>query len=157
MKSNLISKSETAAVIARVSEEWGIDVPGVRNLMVYQAGGAQIMAGGGLRILAVGGRHVPFLSATELLGRFPSVTVDMGAVRFMCKGANVMRPGIVAHTEFGEGDTVCVADESQHKFLAVGRALVPSSAVGGMERGEVLENVHYISDRYWEAGKGIPG
>ena len=41
--------------------------------------------------------YLPFLSETETLEKFPSVTVDMGAVKFMCKGANLMRPGIKSH------------------------------------------------------------
>ena len=50
----------------------------------------------------------------------------MGAVKFMCNGANVMRPGIKNYSEFSENDIVCVIEESQHKYLAVGKSLVNS-------------------------------
>ena len=79
--------------------------------------------------------------------------VDMGAVKFMCNGANVMRPGIKRYTEFGTNDIICVIEESQHKFLAVGRAMTDSSALEGMSKGEVIKNLHYISDKYWEISK----
>ncbi|MCH7649329.1 MAG: RNA-binding protein, partial [Thaumarchaeota archaeon] len=40
-------------------------------------------------------------------------------------------------------------------FLAVGKSLVPSSELETMEKGEVIKNMHYISDKYWEIGKTI--
>jgi PUA domain protein len=79
----------------------------------------------------------------------------MGAVKFMCDGANVMRPGIRNHSEFEKGQLVCVVEESQKKFLAVGRAVVPSSELQTMTKGVVLENLHYVSDKYWEIKKSL--
>jgi len=73
----------------------------------------------------------------------------------MCKGANVMRPGIKNFTEFEKDSLVCIIEESQHKFLAVGKAMVSSSDLENMEKGEVLKNLHYISDKFWETGKTI--
>jgi PUA domain protein len=81
--------------------------------------------------------------------------VDMGAVKFMCDGANVMRPGIRSFSEFEKGQIVCVVEESQKKFLAVGRALVSSQELQNMAKGATIQNLHYISDRYWEAKKVI--
>ena len=96
-----------------------------------------------------------FLSETETLEKFPNVLVDMGAVKFMCKGANVMRPGIKKFTEFEKDKIVCVVEESQHKFLAVGKEIISSSELENMEKGEVVKNLHYISDKFWESGKEI--
>ena len=79
----------------------------------------------------------------------------MGAVKFMCNGGNVMRPGIKRYNEFGANDIICVIEESQHKFLAVGRAMTDSSALEGMAKGEVVKNLHYISDKYWEISKTV--
>jgi PUA domain protein len=79
----------------------------------------------------------------------------MGAVKFMCKGANVMRPGIKKYSEFKKGDIVCVVEESHHKFLAIGKTLVSSQELESMEKGEVMKNLHYISDKYWEIGKTL--
>jgi len=87
------------------------------------------------------------------LESFPNVVVDMGAVKFMCNGANVMRPGIKNYSDFLKDDIVCVVEESQHKFLAVGKALVNSSEMKEMPKGEVIKNLHYISDKYWEVSK----
>ena len=156
MKSNLISKSETIILLKTVSEKWGIEFPKIKNLRVHQiADEAQIITGQGIKILRINDEYLPFLSETQMLEKFPHVMVDMGAVKFMCKGANVMRPGIKNHSEFGKDEIICIIEESQHKFLAVGKSLVSSSEIEKMERGEVIKNMHYISDKFWEVGKTI--
>ena len=140
MKSNLISKSETSALIKTVSEEWGIEFPKIKNLKVHQIlDDAQIITGKGIKILKINDDYLPFLSETETLEKFPSVTVDMGAIKFMCKGANLMRPGIKSFTEFEKDKLVCIVEESQHKFLAVGKSVVSSEEVEKMDKGEVLK------------------
>ena len=156
MKSNLISKSETTALLKTVSERWGIDLPKMKNVKVHQIlDDAQIITGNGIKILKVDDDYLPFLSETEMLEKFPAVTVDMGAVKFMCKGANLMRPGIKEFTEFEKDKLVCIVEESQHKFLAVGKSVVSSTELETMDKGEIIKNIHYISDKFWETGKTI--
>ena len=156
MKSNLISKSETSSLLKTVSEIWGIEFPKIKNLRVHQISDeAQIITGKGIKILKIDDDYLPFLSETDTLEKFPNVMVDMGAVKFMCKGANVMRPGIKKFTEFEKDKIVCIVEESQHKFLAVGKAMVSSLELENMEKGEVVKNLHYISDKFWETGKTI--
>lgn len=156
MKSNLISKSETADVLKEISQQWKIETPKIKNLKIYVLEeNAEMMVGDGLTALKIGQSYLPFLSDVETLKKFPSVTVDMGAVKFMCKGANVMRPGIRNFTEFEKDQLVCIVEESQKKFLAVGKALVPSKELETMSKGMVIENLHYISDKYWEIKKSI--
>ena len=156
MKSNLISKSETSVILKTVSERWGIECPKLKNLKVHQISDeAQIITGKGIKILKIHDDYLPFLSETDTLEKFPNVMVDMGAVKFMCKGANVMRPGIKKFTEFEKDKIVCIIEESKHKFLAVGVAMVSSSELENMEKGEVVKNLHYISDKFWETGKTI--
>jgi PUA domain protein len=156
LKSNLISKSETSVILKTVSGRWGIECPKLKNLKVHQISDeAQIIIGKGIKILKIHDDYLPFLSETDTLEKFPNVMVDMGAVKFMCKGANVMRPGIKKFTEFEKDKIVCIIEESQHKFLAVGMAMVSSSELENMEKGEVVKNMHYISDKFWEAGKII--
>ena len=79
----------------------------------------------------------------------------MGAVKFMCNGANVMRPGIKNYSEFSKDEIVCVVEESQNKFLAVGKSLVDSSEMEQISKGEIIKNLHYISDKFWEISKTI--
>jgi PUA domain protein len=156
LKSNLISKSDTAQVLSEIGKQWLVEPPRIKNLKIYELeDDAAIIIGDGMVALKIGQSYLPFLSDTETLGRFPSVTVDMGAVKFMCNGANVMRPGIRSFTEFEKGQIVCIVEESQKKFLAVGRALVSSKEMEALSKGVVVENLHYISDKYWEIKKAL--
>ncbi len=156
MKSNLISKSETEDLLKQVSVQWKIEIPKAKNLKMHRSmDNVQIFTANDIMILKIEETYFPFLSQTSLLEKFPHVLVDMGAVKFMCNGANVMRPGIRSHSEFDKEQVVCVIEESQHKFLAVGKSLVPSSELETMKKGEVIKNMHYISDKYWEIGKTI--
>lgn len=139
-----------------IVSQWKIDIPKIKNLRIhYIADDVQIITSKEMMILKIGNTYLPFLSQKELLEKFPHVMVDMGAVKFMCNGANVMRPGIRSFSEFEKDQIVCVIEESQHKFLAVGKAMEPSSKLETMQKGEVVKNLHYISDKFWEIGKTI--
>ena len=156
MKTNLISKSETTQLLKIVSEKWKIDIPKIKNLKVYEIDNeTQLITGDEIKILKIKEEYLPFLSEISTLMKFPYVQVDMGAVKFMCKGANLMRPGIKKFSEFSKDDIVCIVEESQNKFLAVGKSEVDSSELEDMEKGEVLKNLHYISDKSWEISKTI--
>ncbi len=156
MNSNLISKSETNSILKEISNQWKLDLPKIKNFKIHQiTDDEQMITSENLKILKKSDDYLPFLSETQTLEKFPYVMVDMGAVKFMCNGANVMRPGIKSFSEFDKDQIVCVIEESQHKFLAIGKALVPSSEMETMEKGEVVKNLHYISDKFWEIGKTI--
>jgi len=156
LKTNLISKSETAIVLKTISEKWNMEFPKIKNLKVHGiSNDAQIIVGKGIKILKINDEYIPFLSEFQTLEKFPYVMVDMGAVKFMCKGANVMRPGIKKYSEFQKDSIVCIVEESHHKFLAVGKTLVSSDEMSNMEKGEVIKNLHYISDKFWEIGKTL--
>jgi malignant T-cell-amplified sequence len=103
----------------------------------------------------VRGVIVPFLGKPQELHRFPSVTIDMGAIKFVCNGAKVMRPGIVHFDSFKNGDIVMVKDQIHGRALAVGLALKDSETAKAMSKGYIIDNLHYISDKMWEAYKEI--
>jgi len=156
LKSNLISKSETNSLLKEISNQWRLELPKIKNFKIHQiTDDEQMITSENLKILKKANDYLPFLSETQTLEKFPHVMVDMGAVKFMCNGANVMRPGIKSFSEFDKDQIICVIEESQHKFLAVGKALVSSSEMENMEKGEVVKNLHYISDKSWEIGKTI--
>ena len=156
MKSNLITKRDTTALLQTISTRWKMELPKIKNLKVHQiTDDAQLVTGEGIKILKMGEEYLPFLSETSMLEKFPHVMVDMGAVKFMCNGANVMRPGIKSHSDFESNSITCIVEESRHKFLAVGKSMVSSDELESMEKGEVVKNLHYISDKFWDIGKTI--
>ncbi len=78
------------------------------------------------------------------------VVVDMGAVPYVAKGADVMRPGIVSYSDdFKEGDPVHVVEERHGKTLAIGKALICSELMSEHESGKVIKNLHHIGDPLW--------
>jgi len=156
LKSNLISKSETSKILEQIKLQWKIDLPKQKNIKTHDVNEkGVIITGNGITAIKIGDDILPFLDDVQILEKFPYVTVDMGAVKFVCKGANVMRPGITRFSDFESGDIVCVIEESQNKFLAVGKAEMSSKEVEDANRGEVIKNIHYISDDFWESKKEI--
>ena len=84
------------------------------------------------------------------------IVIDKGAVRFICNGANIMRPGVIRVEGTFEIDDIIGVEEAQHgKMLAIGFALVNSLDIQGMSKGIVMKNMHYIGDKFWEAFKNI--
>jgi PUA domain protein len=77
------------------------------------------------------------------------IIVDMGAVKFVVKGADVMRPGIVEFDSFGSGEIVVIRDLNHKKPLAIGRALFSSDEIKEMVSGKVIKNLHYVGDKIW--------
>lgn len=81
---------------------------------------------------------------------FKKITVDMGAVKFVCSGADVMRPGITRIDEnISEGDTVIVVDEKNGKALCVGIALESAEEMNNMKQGKAVKSVHWVGDKVW--------
>jgi malignant T-cell-amplified sequence len=98
---------------------------------------------------------LPFLGNSDFIKQFPCVHVDMGAVKFVCNGAKIMRPGITKFETFKKDDIVIVKDQTYGKSLAVGIALDDSEIATSKSKGYVIDNLHYISDKFWEVHKEI--
>jgi len=142
--------------LEKISLQWRIELPKVKTLTIHEIDDdASLITGDGFSAIKLGETYIPFLSEAGLLERFPKIVVDMGAVKFVCDGATVMRPGVKNYSEFEKDQLVCVVEESRNKFLAIGRSLVSSKDMTTMTKGEVVKNLHYVSDRFWEAAKEI--
>jgi PUA domain protein len=159
MKSAFLSKRDTAMLVKRIEASWPINVvPKMKTIKEYHVDGDEsLFKSDEFTAVQVGKERyiVPFLGDVPLLARFPSVTVDMGAVRFVCNGAKVARPGITAFDNFRKGNIVVIKDEVHSKPLAVGIALIDSDKAVEEQKGHVIQTLHYISDKIWEAHKMI--
>ena len=156
MKSNLMTKSQSNIILEQIKREWKFDIPKIKNLKEHQiTSDSKLISDKEFMALFIEDRYIPFLSDKSNLVRFPSVTVDAGAIKFMCDGADVMRPGIKENTEFDKNEIVCIKEESHGKFLAIGLSIISSDEIESMEKGRVLRNIHYISDQYWESAKPL--
>ncbi len=98
----------------------------------------------------------PTLVSTRILSALPKATVNMGAVPYVCNGADVMAPGIVGFEgDFGKDDFVVILDERHRKPIAIAVALSNSKEAKKLERGKVLKNVHYVGDNLWNFTKQL--
>lgn len=105
------------------------------------------------KILAFTPGGVPFLTVRGLLTYRATrryVTVDMGAVKFVCNGADVMGPGVVScDGAIAHGDLVWVRDVNNLRPLAVGKAVASGEAMSRKQKGKVVESIHHVGDRLW--------
>ena len=84
--------------------------------------------------------------------KLADVVVDMGAIPFICKGADIMAPGIKEMPKnFEEGDIVVIRDINHRKSLAIGKALKSSKQIEESKKGKVILNLHYVGDRIWQS------
>ncbi len=78
------------------------------------------------------------------------VIVDMGAVKFVTSGADVMAPGIVdADENILEEDQVWICDEKHHKPLAIGIAIMTGEQMIEEKNGKAIKTIHYVGDTLW--------
>ncbi len=101
-------------------------------------------------IIKIEERFFPTLIFDDILENLPYVIVDVGAVAYICKGADVMLPGIKRmEGEIKQGGTVSIYDEKYKKRIAVGKSLYDIEEIRNMKKGKVIENIHYIGDKFW--------
>ncbi|MCX6661465.1 MAG: RNA-binding protein [Euryarchaeota archaeon] len=78
------------------------------------------------------------------------VVIDMGAVGFIVKGADVMAPGITeVDPMIQKGDSVWICDEKHRKPLATGIALMSGEEMKTKKPGKAVKTLHYVGDRFW--------
>ncbi|MEN6342298.1 MAG: RNA-binding protein [Methanospirillum sp.] len=154
-KRHTVRRSEMAGIVRRLEEELGAE--------------ADIFAGDRIEVAETGGPVRFYLVDREplLFERggvlFPTlrgamarpfsarrITVDMGAVRFVVNGADIMRPGIVAVSDDVRADRPALVVEERHgKPLAVCIARLDADAMRAETGGKVCKNIHHVGDEIW--------
>jgi len=155
-----LRQKESADVIRRLAEEFGMAVP-LDNVPPDEAEAGPfrlLLRGNEALALFVEGGIVPTVRG---LLAFPAtkrwVTVDMGAVRFIYNGADVMAPGILeVDPAIRAGDVVWVRDEKNRRPLAVGRAIMDGPTMAREEKGKAIETIHHVGDDLWRLGEEEP-
>ncbi len=104
-----------------------------------------------------GGKVMPALStAPAVLNSLPKAVVDMGAVPFVAKGADVMAPGIRTVSEGVKvGDVVLVVDEKYGKGLAIGTLIMEREEILKKTKGKAVKNIHHVGDEVWNGMKTL--
>jgi len=101
------------------------------------------------------GKLIPLLSfLRDHDTPFKAVHVDLGAIKFVSKGADVMRPGItIIDSTIEKGDIVLIKDPNHNRVLAVGEALYAAAQMQAMDTGKVIKAIHSITDNIWAFSK----
>jgi PUA-domain protein len=156
-----LKSKDAKLILNEVSERLKVNADALfgskANVEVIEVDFGQIYLVGGKPLLfKAGDRVLPTLLFQEFAARAPKVVVDMGAVPYVCKGADVMAPGIVrVEGEFGKGDLVLVVDEKHGKSLALGESLYDSETARSTRQGAVVKNFHFVSDKIWNFAKAL--
>jgi PUA domain protein len=78
------------------------------------------------------------------------VLVDVGAIKFISSGADVMRPGIISIEDgINNHEFVVIKEESHNKPLAIGITLFSGDEIKKMKSGKVVKTIHYVGDKIW--------
>ena len=81
---------------------------------------------------------------------YKSIYVDKGAIPFVIKGADIMRPGIRKIDEnIVKSEIILVKDETHNKTLAIGFAEYNSEDMQKQEKGKSVIIYHYVGDLYY--------
>jgi PUA domain protein len=166
LKRQVVSKHDSRDLIAEVERSAGIhlDVPKSAQVEILEPDDETkfVIIDGRFTFISKGGApsggsiYIPYVGSAEAVGLFPSVSIDEVAVKYIIKGADVMRPGISKYDDWGEaGKLVVVREDKKGRAAAVGKTVVSSAEMAELKKGNCIRNLHHAGDRFWSAYKTI--
>ncbi len=130
------------------------------NLQIPKKDQVELLENDAVRVIVInkepaffyhGNRLVPTLQYLQNHPLLKKVTIDMGAVKFIVNGADVMRPGIVEIEEgIVKNDVITIIDQKNKKPLAMGIALFNTEEMKSLSKGKVIKTIHYVGDEVWK-------
>ena len=150
-KRNFLKKKKIKEIKEQLGEYSNL-LQGKKNIEILEAEpNSFILVDGEPYIIIIDEKPFPTLKAAlanEIDGK--CVTVDMGAVRFVTNGADIMSPGIVAADDnITPGDIVLIVDETHNKPLAIGVSLITGEEMVENDSGKAIETKHFVGDEIW--------
>lgn len=149
-----LRSKDAKKIISWMADEWGISLDPGTDMETGSLDGKQAYIFGG-KIIGVeegGGFLLTLHGIMELSPSKKFVTVDMGAVKFLANGADVMSPGIVdSDPAIEKGDLVFIRDVNNKRPLCVGRALISGGEMVPADSGKAVKTMHYVGDEIWNA------
>jgi PUA-domain protein len=158
-KRHLLKKREQKTEIEKIENDLGstigLDMKSQLESGILDDGSRILLLNGDIVFYELEGRFIPTLRA--ILGsivHIPQVSVDMGAVKFVVNGADIMRPGVThVDEEVRKDGIVAVVDERHGKPLAVGISIFSAADLRAATSGKVVKSVHHINDELWDFSK----
>ena len=152
---HFLREKDAKRFLLEVSETLGTDAERLlaskNRVEMYEMEATEVLLFDGKPLLArADGMLFPTLHFEELFAIIPKIVVDMGAVPYVCKGADVMAPGVrTIKGEFEKNNLLFVVDERHGKPLAIGVALFSSEEMKARSGGKIVKNLHYVGDKLW--------
>jgi len=157
MKTRSLSREEAEVIYNQLLKSWPKDILPKRfkGLLAVELDDRKaLLILNDFKVVKVDDKFVPFLADTQRLEAFPHIIVDIGAVRFVCNGADIMRPGVKTFpVSFQKGDIVVVKEDKYRKAISVGVANISSGEAQLLTKGPIITNIHYVGDKIWEMAK----
>jgi len=155
-----LKSKEAKQILTEASQRFKLDLDNLFgnkvNIEVVESEAGQIYLIDSKPLMFKSESILPLLGFTEFINAAPKITVDMGAVPYVCKGANVMAPGIRrVEGEFAKGDLAVIVDEKHGKALALGESMFDAATLRETKKGLVIKTLHYVSDKFWNSAKTI--
>ena len=150
-KRNFIKKKKIKEIKEKLGDYQDL-LEGKKNVEILEAQpNSIILVDGEPYIILIDDKPFPTLKA--ILNNdtnAKTVTVDMGAIKFVTNGADIMSPGIVdAKKDIKKGDIVLIIDETHNKPLAIGVSLISGEEMVENNSGKAVETKHYVGDDIW--------
>lgn len=94
--------------------------------------------------------YIPHLKSYEI-SNLKKVTIDVGAVPFLLKGADMMRPGVVhIDDEIELNELLVIVDEVKGLKIGIGQSMYSSQDMKSMQSGKVIKTLHYFKDSLYD-------
>ncbi len=169
MKRFRLSNKEVKSLSAALPEALGKHLKSARAVEIYEIvdGRIYIYVADGMPIAArIAYQNSEYVVPTlyfihrgpssDVTEQYPKVVVDMGAVKPILNGADVMRPGIRRiEGDLRRDGVALVLDEAKLRPISISVSLYDKAEMESMDRGKALINLHYINDKIWNSCKEL--
>src|SRR5271170_5521343 len=108
LKRQVVSKHDSRELIAEIEGSTGVhlEVPRSAQVEILEPDEETkfVIIDGRFTFVSTGtgGGYLPYVGSSDAVGLFPSVSIDEGALKYIIKGADVMRPGISKYDDWGD-------------------------------------------------------
>lgn len=152
MQSQTLSDRRVSDIRDELQDTYGVDpIPSDALVRLIQYEDGVLTVDGDPRYAHHDNTIIPLLSGLLRDNFTATITIDMGAVKPVSSGADIMAPGVTdADESVKPGRIVSVIDEDNEKPIAVVRATSDAASMVDAKEGVVAESLHYVGDDLWD-------
>jgi PUA domain protein len=149
MKSRQLNKNEVKELSNELEEKYGKSFFSKRD-RVEIIDDKILKVDGSQAFFKLENQWIPLLKILQTDNFLKQIVIDMPAVPFITKGADLMRPGVVELDEgIEKGEIIAIVDENHKKPLAVGKTLFSGQEMKVQDKGKIVKNLHFVGDSFW--------